>query len=86
MVCVKLPESGVSGFSSFVEQRSCHFLGLKGFERIDHFEYVSSWSSLSVAHLDKAASYSACQVLTAHDARYASLKRNERAQSTNGLS
>ena len=43
-----------------------------------------------VAHVlklewDKAASYPACQVLTAHDARYASLKRNERAQSTNGL-
>src|SRR6516164_5506125 len=27
MVCVKLPKSGVSGFSFFVEQRSCHFLG-----------------------------------------------------------
>jgi len=34
---------------------------------------------------DKAASYPACQVLTAQDALYASLKRNERAQSTNGL-
>jgi hypothetical protein len=62
------------------------FFGLKDPERIGHFEYVSSWSSLSVAQLDKAASYSACQVLTAHDARYASLKRNERAQSTDGLS
>src|SRR6516162_755343 len=27
MVCVQLPKSGVSGFSFFVEQRSCHFLG-----------------------------------------------------------
>jgi hypothetical protein len=34
---------------------------------------------------DKAASYPACQCLTAHDALYASLKRNERAQSSSGL-
>jgi hypothetical protein len=34
---------------------------------------------------DKAASYPACQVVTAQDALYASLKRNERAQSTNEL-
>jgi len=34
---------------------------------------------------DQAASYPACQVLTAQDALYASIKRNERAQSTNGL-
>ena len=38
------------------------FSELKGPEQIDHFEHVSSWSSLSVARLDKAASYSACQV------------------------
>ena len=35
--------------------------------------------------LDKAASYSACQVLTAHYARYASSKRSERAQPSDGL-
>jgi hypothetical protein len=34
---------------------------------------------------DKAASYPACQGSTAQDARYASLKRNEHALSTNGL-
>src|SRR6516164_7370351 len=40
---------------------------------------VSSWSSLSVTRLDKAASYSACQGVTAHDARYAS-PEEERAR------
>jgi hypothetical protein len=50
----------------------------------DHFG-VSSWCSGPVALLDKAASYSACQVLTAHDARYASSKRSERAQPSDGF-
>jgi hypothetical protein len=43
------------------------------------------WARVLKLEWDKAASYPACQVLTAQDALYASLKRNERAQSTNGL-
>jgi len=31
-------EKRVSDFSSFVEQRSCHFFGVRGFEQINHFE------------------------------------------------
>jgi hypothetical protein len=87
MVCVKLPKSVLAIFHVLWSNEVAIFLGLKGHEPIKYFEFnnVSSWSSLSVARLDKAASYSACQSLTAHDARYASLKRNERAQSTNGL-
>jgi hypothetical protein len=55
-------EQRVSGFSSFVEQRSCHFFwGERMLSVWITLDNVSSWSSLSVARLDKAASYSACQ-------------------------
>src|SRR6516165_4662569 len=47
---------------------------------------VSSWSSLSVARVGQGSLLFGMSGVTAHDARYASLKRNERAQSTNGLS
>jgi hypothetical protein len=86
MVCVKLPESVLAGFHFLLSNEVAIFLGVKRVpERIDNFEDVSSWSSLSIAQWDRAASYPACQSLTAHDALYASLKRNERAQSTSGL-
>jgi hypothetical protein len=73
-----------SGLSSFVEQHSCQIFRFRVEPVCDH------WTFPLVAHVlrlewDKAASYPACQGSTAQDARYASLKRNERAQSTNGL-
>src|SRR5262249_38341798 len=55
-------EERVSGFSFFGGQRSSHFFGLKGMLSVwITLVNVSSWSSLSVARSDKAASYSACQ-------------------------
>jgi hypothetical protein len=60
MVCVKLPKS-VLGLFHLLEQRSCHFLGLK-FRQIITLSRVSSWrlivpfafgqGSLLSAHVD----------------------------------
>src|SRR5215469_3548517 len=48
IVC-QAAEQRVSGFSSFVEQRSCHFFWVKGMLRVwIALVNVSSWSSLRV--------------------------------------
>src|SRR6516165_3561130 len=73
-------ETHVSGFACFVEQRSCpklfSFRSRAGYPLWSAFPLGSHLSKLQ---WDKAASYPACQFLTAHDARYASLQE-ERAR------
>jgi hypothetical protein len=73
-----------SNFSCFVGQRSCQEFGLEnelGYDRWD----VSSCGSCPEARVGQGSLLSGMSGLTAQDALYASLKRNERAQSTNGL-
>ena len=86
-------ETRVSGFACFVEQRSCpklfSFRSRAGYPLWSAFALGSHLSKLQ---WDKAASYPACQFLTAHDARYASLQEErarpiyKRAQGPKGAS
>jgi hypothetical protein len=76
--------AGFSGFSCFVEQRSCQNLGLE-LEPVNDGWDVSSCGSGPQARVGQGSLLSGMSGVTAQDARYASLKRNERAQSTNGL-
>jgi hypothetical protein len=81
MVCVKLPKSVLVVFHLFfLEQRSCHFLGLK-FRQMNHFESrFALGASLSGLRVDKAASYRRMSNSTAN-AIYASVQE-ERARPT----
>ena len=81
---VKLTQRVLSGFSIFVGQRSCQNLGL-AIERVYDRWDVSSCGSSPQARVGQGSLLSGMSGVTAQDARYASLKRNERAQSTNGL-
>jgi hypothetical protein len=82
--CCQAYPACFSTFSCFVGQRSCQNFGLE-LELVLTVGTFPLVAQVLKLEWDKAASYPACQVLTAQDARYASLKRNERAQSTNGL-
>jgi hypothetical protein len=83
--CVSNYRKRVSDFSSFVEQRSCRNLFRLEVERGLHtLVSVSSWCSVVRSSSGQGSLLFGMSGVTAHDARYASLKRNERAQSTNG--
>ena len=85
MVSVKLPKSEVSGFSSLESNEVAKFFQVK-VERVAHFESrLLLVLSCPFAQVGQGSLLSGMSGVTAHDARYASLKRNERAQSTNGL-
>src|SRR6201988_5510430 len=73
-----------STFSCFVGQRSCQNFALE-IEQVDDRWDVSSFGSFPQARVGQGSLLSGMSGVTAQDARYASLKRNERAQSTNGL-
>jgi hypothetical protein len=81
--CQAYPEC-FSGFSCFVGQRSCQKLG-------GEIELICDWwtfplvAQAPLARVGPGSLLSGMSGLTAQDALYASLKRNERAQSTNGL-
>jgi hypothetical protein len=85
MVCVKLPKSVLVVFHPFVEQRSCQILALKGRAGYSLRSAFPLGAQLSSAQVGQGSLLFGMSGVTAHDARYASLKRNERAQSTNGL-
>jgi hypothetical protein len=81
--CQAYPEC-FSTFSCFVGQRSCQNIGL-AIEQVHDRWDVSSCGSCPQARVGQGSLLSGMSGMTAQDARYASLKRNERAQSTNGL-
>jgi hypothetical protein len=81
---VKLPRVFLADFHFFVEQRSCQNIGLAIEQVYDHWD-VSSCGAGPEARVGQGSLLSGMSGVTAQDARYASLKRNERAQSTNGL-
>jgi hypothetical protein len=64
MVRVKLPK-GVLVVLHLFKATKLPFFGVKGMSGLITLNNVSSWSSLSVALVDKAASYPACPCLTA---------------------
>ena len=85
MVSVKLPKSEVSGFSSLESNEVAKFFQVK-VERVAHFESrLLLVLSCPFAQVGQGSLLSGMSGVTAHDARYASLKRNERAQPTNGF-
>ena len=81
---VKLPRVFLADFHFFVEQRSCQNIGLAIEQVYDHWD-VSSCGAGPEARVGQGSLLSGMSGVSAQDARYASLKRNERAQSTNGL-
>jgi hypothetical protein len=62
-----------------------NFLGLESPSEVSDRWDVSSCGSGPQARVGQGSLLSGMSGVTAQDARYASLKRNERAQSTNGL-
>src|ERR1700758_894822 len=82
--CCQAYPACFSTFSCFVGQRSCQNFGLE-IEQVDDRWDVSSCGSCPQARVGQGSLLSGMSGVTAQDARYASLKRNERAQSTNGL-
>ena len=81
---VKPTQRVLALFHVFVGQRSCQNFGLE-IEQVDDRWDVSSCGSCPQARVGQGSLLSGMSGVTAQDARYASLKRNERAQSTNGL-
>ena len=82
--CCQVYPACFRGFSYFVGQRSCQNFG-------GAIELVYDWwtfplvAQVPKARVGQGSLLSGMSGVTAQDALYASLKRNERAQSTNGL-
>jgi hypothetical protein len=85
MVLSSVPSVFLADFHFFVEQRSCQkSVGLESSGLSDRWTFPLV-AQVPLARVGQGSLLSGMSGVTAQDARYASLKRNERAQSTNEL-